>query len=256
MEGQETLSVEQSGMLQDLKKVNAETRAAAKGQAVEELPVGAPAPVEAAPEATQEEEIKIDDQVFKSEKDALAYATEKLKREEQERLVLEAHSQGVREALQATRVPEVAAPPPVEDNFDEQFYANPKETLKKVKEEAKNELRAEWDAKDREEKAWQKFANQNPDLADSRGEVMRILQENWAVLGKMTDEDRAMKILAGKTRDYFHQIAEKLKPRTELRQTAAQVVSAGGAPRPSVTPTAKSNAPLTMAQQLKSLSKR
>lgn len=252
----ETLTVEQSGMLQDLKRANAEIRAAAKGEAPpEELPQGAAvvgAPPEAAPAPVEEfEEIKIDDQVFKSEKDALAYATEKLKREEHERMLAEAHSQGVREALAATQQPQAAAPQ--EDNFDEQFYSNPKEALNKVKEAAKAELRAEFDAKAAEEQAWNEFSAIYPDLADSRREVIRILNENVDILGKMQDRKKAMGILATKTREYFDEIVEKRKPRTELPQRQAQVVAAGGGTRPGVTQTQKQATPLTMAQQLKSL---
>jgi hypothetical protein len=85
---------------------------------------------------------------------------------------------------------------------------------------------------------------------------MRILQENWDVLGKMRDEDKAMGILATKTRSYFDSIVEKRKPRTELPNKQAQVVSPGGGSRPGVTQTKKDAAPLTMAEQLKNLRKR
>lgn len=258
---------ESKSILQDLKEARAQIHGVVAGKKDEELPQGA-APVEAKAEVDEtpvevaevaetpakvdepEELIRIGDQTFKTQSEAIKYA-EKL---ENEKLLAESYNQGVREALQSTQKPEVVAP--VEDNFDERFYSNPKETLKEVKEQAKNEIRAEFAAAQAEEKAWGKFTSLNPDLADSRVEVMRILQENWDVLGKMKDEDRAMGLLATKTRTYFQAIADKLKPRTELPNKQAQVVSPGGGSRPSVTPTKKEAAPLTMAEQLKNLRRR
>lgn len=260
------VQTEPKSTLKELAEVRAQTRSQVSGKKEDALPEGADpieakaeeaeAPVVASAEkevekpAPQEEEpelIKIGDQVFKNQSEAFAYA-EKL---EQEKLLAESYNQGVREALQASQKPVEAAPQ--EDNFEEQFYSNPKETLKKIKEEAKAEALAVVDAREREERAWNKFCTLNPDLADSRGEVMRILQENWEVLGKMRDEDKAMKILATKTRSYFDSIIERRRPRTELPSKPAQVVSpAGSAPR-SVTPVKKDDAPLTMAQQLKRL---
>jgi len=258
--------VEPKSTLQELKEIRAEARANAsasakkeESEASAELPSGV-APVTAAPETEVEESpakveepeeiIRIGDRTFKTQGEAIAYA-EKL---EHANLVSESYNQGVREALQSTQKPEVAAP--VEDNFDEQFYSNPRETLRKMKEEAKNEALAVVDARDREEKAWGKFSSINPDLADSRTEVMRILQENWDILGKMKDEDKAMGILATKTRSYFDSIVEKRKPRTELPNKVGQVVSPGGSGRPSVTQTKKEAVPLTMSEQLKNLRRR
>lgn len=248
--------------LKELKEIRAQAKAEAKG-----LPAGS-APVEAAPEEVAaeaapeaqdaappapapepEEEILLNGKTFKTQKEAFAYAEEL----EREKMLLEAHNQGLREGIQHRPAVAQPAQAPEEDNFDEQFYLNPKEALKKVKEEAKAEALAVIDAKDKEERAWAKFSSLNPDLAESRPEVMRILQENWEVLGKMTDENRAMNILAQKTRAYFDQIVERRKPRTELRSTQAQVVSPTGGARPGVTPTQRTAAPLTMAQQLKSL---
>jgi len=257
---------EPKSTLQELKEIRAEARESARGGKVadgEEVelpagkgPVGAPPEVEAAPAETEvkveepEEIIRIGDQTFKTQGEAIKYA-EKL---EHANLVSESYNQGVREALQSTQKPETATP--VEDNFDEQFYSNPRETLRKMKEEAKNEALAVVDARDREEKAWGKFSSINPDLADSRTEVMRILQENWDILGKMKDEDKAMGILATKTRSYFDSIVEKRKPRTELPNKVGQVVSPGGSGRPSVTQTKKEAVPLTMSEQLKNLRRR
>ena len=256
MENQ-TLPIERSEMLQDLKKVNQEVKMIVKKddnlpQGVEPVAEVAAAPKEAAEAPAVEaveELIRIGDQTFKTQADAFEYA-EKLQNDS---LIAESYSQGVREALHAQAGDRAPAPVAEEEDFDTQFYSNPKETLRRMKEEAKQEALAVIDARDKEERAWSKFSSLNPDLADSRIEVMRILQDNWEVLGKMVDEKRAMSILATKTRAYFDQIVERRKPRTELPNRQAQVVSPAGGAGPGVTPQRKDAAPLTMAQQLKSL---
>lgn len=268
-----TETAETKSTLKELAEIRAQVKSQATGKK-EDLPSGS-APVEEPDESVEpqaasaengdrsaeetpapkveepEELIRIGDQTFKTQAEAIAYA----ERLEHEKMLVESYNQGIRETLQATQRPTEVAPPP-EDNFDEQFYTNPKEALMKMKEQAKAEAIAIVDAREREVAAWNKFASLNPDLADSRTEVMRILQENWDVLGKMKDETKAMGILATKTRSYFQSIADRLKPRVELPNRPAQVVSPGGSSRPSVTPTKKDAAPLTMAEQLKSMRRR
>lgn len=253
-------------MKQDLAQAHAEARAAARG----ELPSGAapltepPAPTEVeakakefveevkvavAPTLVEEETlIRIGDKEFKTQSAAIKYA-EQL---EQEKLLAEAYNNGIRETLEATRPAQVQAAP-AEDNFDEQFYANPRETLAKVRAEATQDALKIVDARDAEKAAWSRFSAAHPDLAGSEVEVRRILQENWDVLGKLKDEQKAMTILATKTRSYFQDIADRLKPRTELSARGGQAVSPSSHAAPSVTPQKKEEPILTMAEQMRKL---
>jgi hypothetical protein len=178
----------------------------------------------------EESPIRIGDQTFKTEKEAIAYA-EKMERE---RLVEQAQAQGMREAIEAMKPPVVPVEEP--DNFEEEFYGDPKKKIKQVKSEAIAEALALFRAEQREEKLWAKFLDDHPDL--DRVDAERILQANWSVLGKMTDTDLAMKELARKTRAEYQRIAERMKPRTELPPNKRQALGAGSPTRTrGVTPT-------------------
>lgn len=226
-----------------------------EGNAQEEKPETEQGSVEAVsvseevqPEAVAKQEIKIGDKVFKSEAEAIKYA-ESL---EQDKLLAESYNMGVKEALALAQKPQDVEPV-VEENFEETFYANPKEALTKMKEQAKQEAINIIKAERAEEESWNEFSNKYPDLADSRVEVNRIMQENWDMLSKVKDRQKAMDVLALKTRSYFDHIVEKRKPRTELPNKPGPAVSTGSQNAPSVTPKQKSQEPLTMAQQLKSM---
>ena len=206
----------------------------------------APAPAEAAaPEP--EEEIRIGDQVFKTQAEAFRYA-EKL---EQEKLLTEAHSAGVAEVLRAQAL---AAPAvPVEDKFEEEFYANPKATLAKIQAQATADAEARIDQKINRERQWESFLEKYPDIR--RKDAERILSEQWDTLGKISDLDKGMKILAEKVRADYAELEEIRKPRVALSEKkGAQTVRSGGSPA-SVTPKESSERPLTMIEQMKTLRK-
>jgi len=257
--------------LRELAEVRAAARAEASGGAdgadgaeeTDELPVGdAPvaevaegegeevtpsAPVE---EPDVEEPIRIGEREFKTQNEAIKYAQTL----EQEKLLAEAHSAGVQEALRATRS-DVAAPV-VEDNFEERFYADPKGTLKEMEERATQRAVSAMNAETNKEKLWSKFFDENPDLDGQRPICEHVLSQHWDTIGKMTDVDKAMKILATKTRTIFQDYIDKSKPRTELANKAGQVTSAGGVKGSGVTPKNKVEVPLTLAQQIRNIRRR
>lgn len=201
--------------------------------------------IEAAP--AEEELIRIGDQEFKTQAEAIKYA-EKLV---QEKEVSEAYGMGVREALERAAPAPVA--PPVEDNFDAEFYANPKESLRKVREQATQDAINMISAEKKKEDMWNKFFELHPDLEGQRAICEHTLSQNWDTIGKMTDVEKAMKVLGQKTRSIFQQYIEKAKPRTELPRAGAQAVSPGGSAPRSVTPAKREAAPLTFAQELRKL---
>lgn len=204
-------------------------------------------PVAAAAEGEDDDgPVRIGDQEFKSAREAIKYA-EQLERE---KLISDAHTAGVREALEATRKPEPQAEP--EDDFEQRFYANPKETLKGLKEEAKREALAAIQAETKREKLWNDFLSEYPDIR--RKDAERVLQENWETIGKMTDLGKAQKALAARVRAEYEEIRNLTKPRTEL-PGKKQVVSPSGGARPGVTPQKKDTAPLSFAQELRNLRK-
>ncbi len=195
--------------------------------------------------------IKIGEKTFKTQAEAVAYA-ETL---ESEKFQSDAYAQGLRDAMDRVGAPaQAAAPPPPEEDFDSQFYANPKEYLTKVKEQAKSEAIAIVSATQNREKLWGDFFREYPDLDGQRQMCEMVLNQNWEVLGKMTDLPKAMKILAQKTRAIFEGYIEKSKPRTQL--ASAPVRTPAGAPKPSVTPAVKKDEPLDFASQMRSLRKR
>lgn len=248
------LSVSESGMLQDLKTFRGEL--SGEPEAAPVVPEGVaevtltdeptePLLVTGAEPAAEETLIRIGDQEFKTQAEAIKYA-ETLVREKE---VSDAYTMGIRETLDAT-APATQAQPE-EDNFEEQFYADPKATLAKVRKQAADDALQIMDAREREKAAWVKFQTLNPDLADAEPEVRRILAENIDVLGKMKDQDKAMALLATKTRTYFQAIADRMKPRTEMTNKGAQVVSSGGS-RASVGVTPKKDEePLDLVSQMK-----
>jgi len=260
-----------SEMLKEVAAHKAEMQGIARGEEPD-LPQGS-APVEAAPgvepvnmevdsevpevapnvdespavaPAESEKPIRIGSQTFKTQAEAMEYA-EKL---EQDKLYQEAYSQGVRETLQAQPSSAIAAPPP-EDNFDEEFYSNPKATILKVKEQAKEEALRVIRGENQKEALWKTFEERYPDVERKDAEI--ILSQNMDTVGKMTDIDKAMEVLARKTRAEYQRIVEKFKPRTELPPSRGQaVVPSSSTPR-SVTPAKKEEPVLTMAQQMKNL---
>lgn len=264
-----------SQMMQEVRQFNEEAKSAASqrgGQDVqaEELPEGTSpvearppasevqakateeAPQESAPAEVQREEvttIKIGDRTFTSEREAIAFAQEL----ERQQSLTEAHAAGIREALEATRIREQAAPEP-EDNFEERFYANPKETLKEVQARARDEAVAVMRAEQKREQLWNQFLGENPDLR--RKDAERILNENWDIFGKMTDLPKAMSLLARKTRAEYEEIRELAKPRVELQNRSGAVSPSSAAAPRSVTPAKKEEAPLDFIREFNSIFKR
>lgn len=197
--------------------------------------------------ATEEEPIRIGGQTFKSQREAFDYA-ERLEREKE---LTDAHAAGIREALEATRAPVQPQPEP-EDNFDEKFYANPKEALKEVQTRARDEAVAIVRAEAQRERLWDQFLNEYPDVR--RKDAERILNENWETIGKMTDVPKAMRVIATKVRTEYEEIVALSKPKTVLA-AKKQTVSASGAQPKGVTPQKKEDTPLSFAEEVRRLRK-
>lgn len=219
---------------------------------VGEKEVAKEAPAKAEGDATPAEPepetlIHINGREFKTQSEAIKYAEELERKAE----AAELYNQGVRDALAAGQKAE--PPKPEDDNFEERFYANPKEMLKEVQAKATQDALRQIQAEQNKERLWTEFLQANPDIR--RKDAERILQENWETLGAMTDVARAMKVLAQKTRAEYEEIRDLAKPRTELSRKSGQVVSPAGGQAPRVTPKEKEETPLDFASQLRKLNR-
>ncbi len=220
-------------------------------EAREETPVDAPEASEETPETPEgeptptEEPIRIGTQTFKNQTEAFAWAED----QERQRELTEAHAAGIRETLEATRVPVAPAPEP-EDNFEERFYSNPKEALKEVQARATRDALAAVQAETHKEKLWNQFLGEYPEIR--RKDAERILKENMDTIGKMTDVTKAMKAIATKVRSEYQEIAELTKPRTALANKTTTVAASGGSPS-RVTPQKKDDRPLSFAEEMRKM---
>ena len=239
----------QKSSLQELKELNDSVKARASGKGSDdELPAGAEPVVEVEatavePEAEVEELIRIGDREFKTQSEAIRYA-EKL---EADKFAAEAYNQGMRDTIAANSNGQPV--PVVEDDFDERFYSNPKQALADVKASATQEAVAIIKAEQNRELMWNKFLTKNPDV--SREDAELILQRNYETVGKMTDVDKAMEVLASKTRSYYQEIMDRAKPRTALPNKGGQAVSAGVSTNTSVTPKENKKESLDFVSEMK-----
>lgn len=205
----------------------------------------APAAPEGKPES--EEPIRINGQLFKSQAEAFAYA-EQLAREKE---LTDAHAAGIREALEATRQPAQQEQEP-EDDFEQRFYSNPKEALKEVQSKARDEAVAIIKQEQARESLWTQFLTEYPDIR--RKDAERVLQENWDVIGKLTDIKKAQQVLASKVRAEYDEILTHTRPKTVMPDKK-QVLSPGGSRPSGVTPK-KEEKPLAFADQMRAAFKR
>lgn len=270
---QEIANNSNSAMLREVAQVNARAQATARGEnteQTEELPEGtspvetqSAAPVaqaqtpEEAPEETQgessspapvaaaeaEEPVRVGEKTYRNYEEAFREL-------ERERELEAAHSAGIREALEVTRAQNQPTQPEPEDDFEQRFYANPKETLKEVQAKARDEALAALKAEQQKEKLWSDFLSEFPDIR--RKDAERVLAENMDTIGKLTDVERGKKLLAQKVRAEYDEILSQHKPRTQLASKPQAISPSGGTPR-GVTPTKKEETPLSFSEQMRKL---
>lgn len=225
-------------------------------QEVQDLPTGSNGePQEEIIMETQkpEEKIIFRGREFKSQAEATAYF-EKLEDDNREnekaRIEAEAYNMGIKDALSRTAPVQAA---PEEEDFESQFYADPKTALEKIRQSAKGEAVAEIRQELAAERAWDQFCREYPELADSREDVVRILKEN-SYIAQIKDESQGRKELATKVKAYYQRITDKFAPTRELPATKGQAVSAGSGNAPSsVTQGQKNSRPLTFVEQMRKL---
>jgi hypothetical protein len=224
------------------------------------LPPAKPEPVpeeveEPAPAiAAQAKKVRIGDREFDTQEAALEYA-EKL---EGDKLASDAYAQGIQDAL--SRIPgnvtPTAAPAPVaEDNFDTEFYTNPKEYLARERTRARDEALAVIRIEQTREQLWAKFFTEHPDLDGQRDLCELVYTQNSGILANM-DFEKGSKLLATKVRTRFQDWEDRKKPRTELPNVTGKVSGGSSVAPQNVTQQKKNDTPLDFAAQLRSLNRR
>jgi hypothetical protein len=200
-------------------------------------------------DTTGDDLIRIGDKEFKTQKEAIAYAQSL----EEKNLHSELYNQGVRDALSAQGQQNAPAQAEPEDNFEERFYSDPKGTLKAVEAKATQDALTIIRTEVARERQWDVFLTKYPDVR--RKDAERVLNENWDTLGKMTDVEKAMGVLANKVRSDYEEIVNLTKPRTELPNKRGQVVSPSGGSARGVTQAKKDDKPLDFVSQMRTLKK-
>jgi hypothetical protein len=232
-----------------------------EAQPEEVLPPGsAPVTAEAvAPPA--EEEIRIGDQTFKTQSEAFAYAQTQLAAKQHELDLAEAYRAGIADVSQANSAasPPSATPEPDDNQWETDFYANPKATLQKLRSEIEQEVRASVlgtvTQQTADQKLWAEFIARHPDLEgfdeDARTTLAKIENEVRA-LARTKGKDAALDFLAQKTRAKFQEYAARSAPTRKLP-------NGGGGPSPgtqtNVTPAPAERKNLSMVDQIRSLRK-
>lgn len=175
-----------------------------------------------------EPKVKIGDREFATSEEAWSYAQEL----EREKLAADAFRHGLETAqqVQLGNPQPAQAAPEESDSFDVEFYANPKEFLKKygenIKSQVKTELEQQQSLKQKNDETWKQFYSDYPDLVSAQKLVQITLSENFDRL-RHVNTKVALKEIADKVREERKRLVADLLPGTELKQVK-QTASPGG----------------------------
>lgn len=217
------------------------------GSEVEEPEAESPAEEAVEQEQPAAGKYKIGDKSFQTMAEAHAYATSQLNTLESEKQLADAYRQGIQDASTANNpVPSVtAANPPPEEFSEEEFYANPKDFLKKFATKIKTETHQELVAKQNTDKnaaqVWSEFTERHPALADFRSEIEYFVGANLpqvqAVIATK-GQTAAYDYIALKIRADFERKAQALSPKKVLKNSSGgpSPGSAGASVTPKIAP--------------------
>jgi len=178
----------------------------------------APATDPASPAEIPKTKIRIGTEEFDSSEEAFKYA-EGL---QNDKLISDSYTQGIQDSVAQQNAEQTAVPAePVDDNFDEQFYTNPREVIKNVREQATADALQVIRQENAMEKQWNIFFDENPKLHGQREVAQMVLNQNMSTIGRMTDMPKARKLLAIKTMEVFNSYGDHNTPRTDLPNNGA-----------------------------------
>jgi len=236
-----------------------EMRQAAEGQEVveTEAPVVEEPDEEEAPKAAK---YRIAGREFATQEEAFAYAEDL----DRQNAIKEAEVNAYRQ-MNSTynnggqQAQKVTLPPEEEDDFDAKFYENPKKYLQEreelVRQRTRDEVLQAVGAQSEEEKLWNEFFQENPDLSGDRDIAELVVSqhtEDIRAIAQTRGKKAASEFLAQKVRARHQNWVEAQKPRRELANTRAGV-SVGSAK--SVTLKQAEESTLSFAEQLSTINK-
>lgn len=215
-------------------------------------------PEEGSEEPPKKAKYRLAGKEFDSQEEAFAYAEEL----DRQAAIREAETNAYRQAIMSQQQAQnlgQSVTQPEEDDFDAKFYENPKEYLKQMAEQVRQQTREEVlrtvEDRSEEEKLWGEFFSENPDLSGFRRDCEMVLddhKEQIAALAQTRGKKAASDYLAQKTRAKFQQWADAQKPRREIPDTR-RGASSGAAQ--SVTPKQGDEKPMSFAEQMRTISK-
>lgn len=176
---------------------------------------------EAAPQ--KKAKVKIGGQEFESAEEAWAYAEEL----EREKLAADAFRQGVEVAgkqQNGNPAPETQQEP--EENFEEEFFSNPKEYLKKRDAQIAAKIKADLNKETVYEQTWREFYTDYEDLSGSKDLVQLELNKHWATIQHMPTK-AGLKVVADSVRARKKEILQEMAPGIELPKVRATASPTG-----------------------------
>ena len=189
--------------------------------------VSAAAPIDPEPKLAPQPKtgkIRIGSEVFESTEEALAFAQEAI-RDQENKTAFEAGK------LAAAPKPAEAPAKDMFDDLESEIFEKPKEAAKKIyqsaKDDAKAEIRAEMAREEQTRKVWEGFYSENQDLVSNKDLVGYVMEKNWKDVANLPLE-KSLKILADKTRAMMGSRKETTLPTKELSSTKVASTSASG----------------------------
>lgn len=217
------------------------------------------------------ETFEVDGQTFASEKEAFEFMRGKYTQSETDRLILEAKTEGMQEALSQFQGMQGGVSPQqvqqaAEDNdLDiDKFYEDPKGFLKQygdqIRKSVKDEVLSASAQERSEAQAWSEFFGAHPDLEGQQEICQLVLNQNLEMVQTLArrDKKKAQDYLATKTREIFQNYVERTKPIKTLSNAKGGPSAGNAGVTPPVTQKSqeKSEEGLDFAAQLRSIRRR
>jgi len=198
------------------------------------------APVIPPPKPETKAKVKIGNKEFESYEEAMAYAEAEVIQAEKDK----AYAQGIKDSAKQPEKPAPEPEPDLDEELAQQIFENPKEAIKKLKEQIRKEMsstvtaaeKAKTDAAERAQKIKEEtenFYKNNADLVDWQDEVNLVVQKNWNTLSKLP-ADKIASETARMARDYVESVRVKALPKQEL---PSKIVNGPSSSNPTTTTT-------------------
>lgn len=125
----------------------------------------------------------------------------------------------------APEIPKAQASDP--NDIDNLIFTNPKKALEIYGNKIKNDIDQSHAAKTREQKFWDDFYVENPDLRNAERIVKSVTGERWHEISKMPLAE-AKRVLVKESREIVSKLKGDTGTKTELQRTTAQALPSSG----------------------------